>query len=652
MATHCKIFPLTRVLITIFSLAISLSEAQVFSPKVFNNVPATMDGAITVGDYDQDGDLDFAVIGQQAYIYESINSIIGGVGFTGIYKNTGGEFTQVPGLNLIEARYGDIAWGDFDNDGDLDLIVSGHPTGPNATNTKVLALYKNNGNDSFESMPTNIIPFSSGKFALIDFDKDGLLDIGITGWIQGQFSSIGFADVYKNNGNFDFQRMHLNIAQVASGTMSFIDIENDGDWDIILNGFTNTGTYKTYFFLNNNNTLTQTTTQLEDVGGSVLGVHDLNNDGFTDVVLSGYSLQSPNTMLFRIYMNDNGTLQPIQTNINGLKEGSIDFADFDGDNDIDLLITGATDATSQILSTKIIRNDAGVFTVLPNAFEGSFRGGAKWGDFDLDGDIDFIKFPNNTILYSQFNTTVTSIQATICQGTTYYFNEQELAQSGTYSQTFHVTASYDSIVNLTLTVTPAPRSFISSTICSGSTYLFDGDELSIAGVYTKIYKTSSGCDSVAEVTLNVTELNTKIEQEGSHLRAVENDVEYQWYNCDLQMPIEGETKKILKVMKDGNYAVFIKKGECTSKSECVFAKSIFENYPNPAKNIVNFKLADLAQYVEVRMINKSGAITATWKFSNVQEFDILIDSFPDGQCFFQIFADGKMTTSKILKKGN
>src|SRR5882672_5789177 len=97
-----------KTFIVIICLSISyLSEAQFFSAKTISGVPVQLDGAIDVGDYDGDGDLDFAVTGQQAYIVE--NGVgVGGVGYTGIYKNVKGEFTEVAGLNLLEARLGDI----------------------------------------------------------------------------------------------------------------------------------------------------------------------------------------------------------------------------------------------------------------------------------------------------------------------------------------------------------------------------------------------------------------------------------------------------------------------------------------------------------------------------------------------------------------
>ncbi len=64
------------------------------------------------GDYDNDGDLDILLTGS-----------FGGP-VARVYRNTGGAFVDI-GAGLTGVQNGSVAWGDYDNDGDLDILLTG-----------------------------------------------------------------------------------------------------------------------------------------------------------------------------------------------------------------------------------------------------------------------------------------------------------------------------------------------------------------------------------------------------------------------------------------------------------------------------------------------------------------------------------------------
>jgi hypothetical protein len=99
--------------------------------------------------------------------------------------------------------------------------------------------------------------------------------------------------------------------------------------------------------------------------------------------------------------------------------------------------------------------------------------------------------------------TSSNISRTICAGTTFNFNGRLLTASGTYRDTINNTHNCDSIITLTLTVTPAPVYTYNDSVCSGSTYNFNGTLLTTAGTYRDTVTNSNGCDSIVILHLSL-----------------------------------------------------------------------------------------------------------------------------------------------------
>jgi hypothetical protein len=96
------------------------------------------------------------------------------------------------------------------------------------------------------------------------------------------------------------------------------------------------------------------------------------------------------------------------------------------------------------------------------------------------------------------------ITATICDGQVYNENGFNVSEAGTYTQTLQTANGCDSIVTLTLNVTPSYHTNLTATICEGSELNISGFNVSEAGVYTQSFTAVNGCDSI--VTLTVTAL--------------------------------------------------------------------------------------------------------------------------------------------------
>ncbi|MCO6486146.1 MAG: gliding motility-associated C-terminal domain-containing protein [Saprospiraceae bacterium] len=94
----------------------------------------------------------------------------------------------------------------------------------------------------------------------------------------------------------------------------------------------------------------------------------------------------------------------------------------------------------------------------------------------------------------------------ICEGEGYIFNGQWLQTAGTYTALFSDFNGCDSLATLHLHVHEASPVQWEAQICEGEVYSFDGQLLSQSGIYTAQLTSSSGCDSIVELTLTVTDL--------------------------------------------------------------------------------------------------------------------------------------------------
>ncbi|MCA9730445.1 MAG: VCBS repeat-containing protein, partial [Candidatus Eisenbacteria bacterium] len=99
-------------------------------------------GGSAWGDYDNDGDLDLALSG-----WDSSQ-----VRYSRIYRNANGSLVDINAA-LSQLSNGSLAWGDYDNDGDLDLVLTGFPDGGSGY---VSQIYRND-NGSFVNIQANLL---------------------------------------------------------------------------------------------------------------------------------------------------------------------------------------------------------------------------------------------------------------------------------------------------------------------------------------------------------------------------------------------------------------------------------------------------------------------------------------------------------------
>lgn len=310
---------------------------------------------------------------------------------TFITKFSFAQFEEQNGIVLTRVDYSSVAWGDYNNDGYLDILLTG--TGDNCSVSKI---YKNNGNGNFsELVNTNFVGINQGSAIWNDYNNDGFLDIILTGITD----SLGFVSkVYRNNKDDTFtEQAEIQIPGLAFCSVARGDYNNDTFSDILLAGSesdTDISHIVTKIYKNNgDSTFTeQTSALLAEVWESSVAWGDYNNDGYLDILLAGFKGNLPVTKIYK--NNGDGTFTE-QTGISliGVGSGSVTWGDYNNDGFLDILITGFTGIYGESPSvSKIYKNNGdGSFTLTDIPLVGvSRRSSASWGDYNNDGYLDIL----------------------------------------------------------------------------------------------------------------------------------------------------------------------------------------------------------------------------------------------------------------------
>ena len=330
------------------------------------------------GDYDNDNDLDLILCG------ENNNS----KRFTALYQNNNNQFIEQTHVNLPEIVFGSVEWCDLNSDNWLDIIFIGRDKYSNMT----VGVYKNNRDNTFsEQINTGLDAHFDATIACSDIDNDGDLDVLITGKknYAGDPSSI----IYLNQGNFVFSKSDIHLPSVYNGSAAFGDYDADGDFDLILTGIT--GDHQTNIcklFDNDNGQLIENFSNIfPGINSSSVAFGDLDNDGHLDLIISG-AMGATRYPVTKLYINRNNQFKEYPFAFHGIQNGSVQLADYTNNGYLDILITG--ESHDKQITTIYTNNgyfDDSRFTEQTDIFlPGVEDGFSLWADVDNDGDQDIL----------------------------------------------------------------------------------------------------------------------------------------------------------------------------------------------------------------------------------------------------------------------
>ncbi len=248
------------------------------------------------GDYDNDGDLDLYLANPSF----RPNFLYRNAGVNGFV-----DVTQQAGASNTDESTGAI-WGDYDGDGNLDLYV--------LNNTQANVLFHSNGDGTFTDVTqiAGVANFTLARdadgntstgIAIGDYDNDMDEDIYV--------ANHGINALFRNNGDGTFADVAadagVNYPLKSKGTI-FFDYDKDGYLDIYV---TNHEMANRLYHNNGDGTFGDVTeySQVGDRGyGYGIGTEDFDNDGDLDIFLANQAPEKPNVM-YRNNGNGNNWLR-------------------------------------------------------------------------------------------------------------------------------------------------------------------------------------------------------------------------------------------------------------------------------------------------------------------------------------------------------
>lgn len=292
-----------------------------------SQIPEDVGSGVAWGDYNNDGWPDLFLVNSVGPITLTPEAVAQSPARCALYRNNkDGTFTDVTeqaGLDLRIWGMG-AAWGDYDNDGWPDLVISAY--GENR-------LYHNNGDGTFTDV-TKAAGLSGRRgfwsaVAWGDYDRDGYLDLYITGYVK------------------------YNRLIDSAGALRY-DVENPAS----INPSTFPPERNLLYHNNHNGTFTEVAAHAGVLGdkGRSLGATwaDFDGDGWPDLYVANDL--TPN-QLFR--NRGDGTFEDItnQARVADYRSGmGLAVGDWDGDGDLDLFVSHWI-AQENALFTNLLHDD-------------------------------------------------------------------------------------------------------------------------------------------------------------------------------------------------------------------------------------------------------------------------------------------------------
>ena len=315
----------------------------------------------------------------------------------------GQDIFQAPQKVIGSGYTNGLCWADYNDDGYPDLYVS---NGVNGAPTNVNYLYLNNGDGTFTEQtsagPIVSDDYISGGCSWGDYDNDGQIDMVVAHAFTratDPFTNYSKISLYRNQGDSTFTSENggdLTVEEtISKSAAAFVDYDNDGFVDVFVSNAKFTGPPATTHSLYHNNqdgTFTSVSNNLTNGTSARAGFSwaDFDLDGDMDVVTASGAIVQWSVL----WVNTGSDFTETKLDSNQTSEG-VSWVDFDNDGDLDIFFANSGDTEDAREKNVIFRNDNGTFVKVDTLLgdltaDRDLSEGASWGDYDNDGDLDVI----------------------------------------------------------------------------------------------------------------------------------------------------------------------------------------------------------------------------------------------------------------------
>jgi tetratricopeptide (TPR) repeat protein len=311
---------------------------------------ASVGASAAAGDYDGDGDIDIYATNSAVGSLNRLFRNDGGLRFTDVAEKAGVAHANDDGGVSMDA-----VWGDYDNDGHLDLYVV--KWGRNI-------LYRSNGDGTFGDVTAKAgvgDPGNGNGAIWFDYNDDSFLDL----YIGNYFRNVDLFNLQ------DTRQMHEDFETARDGGANVL-YRNNGDGT-----FTDVGKEM----------------GIDDTGWALdVGAADFDGDGDQDLVVANDFGQD---RAFRL--NADGTFTNVTDKVLGWdtnKGMNVDFGDYNNDGHLDLYITNIWTKEYVKEGNQLYRNNGdGTFADVSfqaAVYDGGWCWAGRFWDYDNDGDLDIM----------------------------------------------------------------------------------------------------------------------------------------------------------------------------------------------------------------------------------------------------------------------
>ena len=520
------------------------------------------------------------------------------------------DFAEDMTVPFDSVSFGSVVFIDVEGDGDLDVLLSGY----DPSTAKVAKLYTNDGSGNFSLVSgTAFEPNDNGSIAVADIDGDNDMDVLIT----GAGASQNIAKLYTNDGAGVFTEVAgTPFDGVSNSSIAFADVDGDGDQDVLITGNNNTSQKIAKLYTNDGSGVFTLVagTPFEGVWLGSLVFGDLDGDNDQDVIITG--LNGASLASSKLYLNDgSGVFALTSSTFMSVQRGFVAVSDIDGDNDLDVVMSGYTNGSQRTI-TMYTNDGSAAFTVAASPFIGNQNGSIAFSDVDLDGDNDVL---------------ITGFDAGANRLAKLYENDA----TGIFTEVMGM--PFDGVISSYVAFADVNGDGKDDLITTGQ---------AVAATVTKLY-------------LNTTcmlDLNTTLS--GLTITSDATGATYKWLDCDNNNAmIVGETGQSYTATVNGNYSVEVTEGVCVDTSLCVSIAtvSIIENvggssvnvFPNPSSGKFTIS-SEVMNNSTISVYNAEGKVVLENVKLTKLEQTIDLGNVRKGVYILKIKNDTKSETIRII----